>query len=169
MQPATRNRCVLTINSGSSSIKFALYREDSPATQLLSGKIERIGLPRAVLTVHDGGKKSDPRPLAAPNHKAAGDFLIKWLGERLGSAALVGVGHRVVHGGLNLIEPQRVTPRVLAELRRIRQYVPKHLPAAIALMEVFHRRYPRLTQVACFDTAFHHEMPRVAKLLPLPR
>jgi acetate kinase len=167
MPPPARH--TLTINSGSSSIKFALYPESSPATQVLSGKIERIGLPRSLLTIRDGAVKTPPQAIRARSHKTAGDFIINWLGKRLGPGALVGVGHRVVHGGMNLIESQRVTPRVLAELRRIRQYVPKHLPAAIALMEVFHRRYPRLPQVACFDTAFHHRMPRVAKLLPLPR
>jgi acetate kinase len=169
VQPEACNRYVLTINSGSSSLKFALYREDSPAAQLLSGKIERIGLPRPVVTIRDGATTTSLRPRFTSNHKTAADFLINWLGQRLGPGTLVGVGHRIVHGGINLIESQRVTPRVLAELRRIREYVPKHLPAAIALMEVFHQRYPRLPQVACFDTAFHHEMPRVAKLLPLPR
>src|SRR2546423_14801525 len=89
------SRCVLTINSGSSSIKFALYREDSPTTRLLSGKIERIGLPRPVLTLREGAKKTEPQDVAAPNHLAAGNFLISWLEHHLGSAALVGVGHRI--------------------------------------------------------------------------
>jgi acetate kinase len=165
-QPA---RCVLTINGGSSSIKFALYRADSPATRLLAGKIERIGLPKPTLTIHDGPRKTAPQVIAAPNHRAAGDLLIGWLEHHVGFANVAGVGHRVVHGGLHLSQAQRITPRLVAELHRISPYDPEHMPSGIQLMEVFHQRHPRLPQVACFDTAFHRHMPRVARLLPIPR
>jgi acetate kinase len=162
-------RCVLTVNGGSSSIKFALYRAASPTTRLLSGKIERIGLPRPVLTIHDGARKTDPRVIAAPDHRAAGEFLIGWLERHVGFAKVAGVGHRVVHGGLKLSEAQRITPQLVAELHRISPYDPEHMPSGIQLMEVFHQRHPQLPQVACFDTAFHRDMPRVAKLLSIPR
>lgn len=164
-----KRRCVLTVNGGSSSIKFALYRTDAPSRPLLSGEIERIGLPAAVLTVKEGARGQHPEPLAAPNHRAAGEFLINWLERHIGLAALAGVGHRVVHGGPNFTEAQRITPRLVAELRRLSPYDPEHLPSGIQLMELFHERHPKLPQVACFDTAFHRHMPRVAKLLPLPR
>jgi acetate kinase len=163
------SRCVLTINSGSSSIKFAVYCEYAPATRVLSGKIERIGLPRPVLTLRDGGKKLNPQEIAAPNHLAAGNVLISWLEKRLGTSVLAGVGHRVVHGGIKLSKSQQLTPRVMKELRHISPFDPEHMPFAIELIEVFRRRYPKLPQVGCFDTAFHRTMPRVAKLLPLPR
>jgi acetate kinase len=162
-------RVVLTVNGGSSSIKFALYRADSPTTRLLSGKIERIGLPKSTLTVRDGAHRTTPLVIPAPHHRAAGDFLIGWLEHHIGFANLAGVGHRVVHGGLKLSEAQRITPHLMAELHRISPYDPEHMPSGIQLMEVFHKRHPRLPQVACFDTAFHRDMPRVAKLLPIPR
>ena len=162
-------RCILTVNGGSSSIKFALYRADSPTTRLLSGKIERIGLPKPTMTIRDGDKKAAPVGIRAPHHRAAGDFLIGWLERRIGFANVAGVGHRVVHGGLNLNEAQRITPEMMEELHRISPYDPEHMPSGIQLMEVFHQRHPRLPQVACFDTAFHRDMPRVARLLSIPR
>ena len=162
-------RCILTVNGGSSSIKFALYRADSPTTRLLSGRIERIGLPRPTLTIRDGARKKAPLVIAACDHRAAGDFLIGWLERHVGFANVAGVGHRVVHGGLKLNQAQRITPQLLAELHRISPYDPEHMPSGIQLMKVFHQRHPRLPQVACFDTAFHREMPRVARLLSIPR
>src|ERR1019366_2039621 len=162
-------RVVLTVNGGSSSIKFALYRADSPTTRLLAGKIERIGLPKPTLTVRDGAQKAAPHVIAATNHRAAADFLIGWLERRVGFASVAGIGHRVVHGGLKLSEAQRITPQLIEELHRISPYDPEHMPSSIQLMEVFHQRHPRLPQVACFDTAFHRDMPRVAKLLSIPR
>jgi acetate kinase len=159
----------MTINSGSSSIKFALYRADSPTTRLLSGKIERIGLCKPVLTVRDGSNSTAPQAIAAPNHLAAGEILIRWLDEHVGFARVGGIGHRVVHGGLKITQAQVVTKSLIRELRRISPYDPEHMPSGIQLMEVFHRRCPRCQQVACFDTAFHRNMPRVAKLLPIPR
>jgi acetate kinase len=164
-----RSRFVLTVNSGSSSIKFALYPADSPTTRLLSGKLERIGLPKPVFTIHDGPDKAAPRVIAASNHLVAGELLIRWLDEHIGFARVDGVGHRVVHGGLKISQAQVVTPQLIRELRRISPYDPEHMPSGIQLMEVFHQRCPQLPQVACFDTAFHRDMPRVAKLLPIPR
>ena len=167
--PAMPERCVLTVNGGSSSIKFALYRVDAPTVRLLSGKIERIGLPKPTLTIHDGAKKTSPRVIATPDHRAAGEFLIDWLDHHVGFANVAGVGHRVVHGGLKLNKPQRITPQLEAELRRISPYDPEHMPSGIQLMDVFRQYHPKLPQVACFDTAFHRHMPRVAKLLAIPR
>jgi acetate kinase len=162
-------RCVLTVNGGSSSIKFALYRADSPATRLLAGKIERIGLPKPILTARDGDEKAAPHFIRAPDHCAAGAFLIGWLDRHVGFDKVVGIGHRVVHGGIKLKEAQRITPRLMTELHRISPYDPEHMPSGIQLMEVFHRHRPQMPQVACFDTAFHRDMPRVAKLLSIPR
>jgi acetate kinase len=162
-------RFILTVNGGSSSIKFALYRADSPTTRLLSGKIERIGLPRPTLTIRDGDRRTNRRTIPALNHRAAGEFLIGWLDRHVGFAQVAGVGHRVVHGGLKLSEAQRITPQLVAELHKISPYDPEHMPSSVQLMEVFHQHHPQLPQVACFDTAFHRNMPRVAKLLSIPR
>ena len=79
------------------------------------------------------------------------------------------MGHRVVHGGPKHIQPERITPQMVEELRRLSPFDPEHLPEEILLTEAFHRRFPELPQVACFDTAFHHDLPRVARLLPIPR
>ena len=88
---------------------------------------------------------------------------------RGGPDGLTAVGHRVVHGGPSYWQPQRITAELLAELHRISPLDPAHLPGEILLAEAFHRRLPDLPQVACFDTAFHHDMPRVAQQLPIPR
>src|ERR1039457_397491 len=127
-------RVVLTVSGGSSSIKFAIYRADSPTTRLLAGKIERIGLPKPTLTIHDGGSETAPRLIRASDHRAAAEFLIDWLDRHVGFAAVAGVGHRVVHGGLKLSEAQRITTQLVAELHRISPYDPEHMPSGIQLM-----------------------------------
>ncbi len=165
--PAAR---ILTINGGSSSIKFALFEIRDSLRRILEGRIERIGLPEAALTVKGSEPaKNASRPVAAPDHAAAVGLLLDWLEERIGGNSLAAVGHRVVHGGPTYGEPQRVTREMVKELHRISSFDPQHLPAEILLIEAFHRRFPDLPQVACFDTAFHRDLPRVARLLPIPR
>lgn len=160
---------VLTINGGSSSIKFALYQIGEPLKRSLYGKIDRIGLPDTNLAFNDPtGNQQDSRSIAASDHKSAANSLIDWLEAQDGFASVGAVGHRVVHG-MKHTEPERVTQELLDELHRIRPYDPDHLPREIELVEAFSQRHPKLSQVACFDTAFHRTMPRVAKLLPLPR
>lgn len=169
--PATSNRrtrFVLTINGGSSSIKFALYCVGKSLKQSLSGKVERIGLSRPVFTVKEGGGKQ-AREIRIRDHLGAGNYLLDWLDKRFGNSKVIGVGHRVVHGGPKFQEPQRVTPALLKELHRLSPYDPEHLPSGIQLMQLFKKRQPKLPQIACFDTAFHRFMPRVAKLLAIPR
>jgi acetate kinase len=161
--------CVLTINGGSSSIRFAVYEAGKTPRRRLNGKIDRIGLSGTNLIVNDpAGKPQVPRRLAATDHRTAVGYLLDWLWAQPVSASVTAVGHRVVHG-MKHSEPGRVTPKLLAELHRITPYDPDHLPREIALIEAFLRRHPKLPQVACFDTAFHRTMPRVAKLLPIPR
>ena len=92
-----------------------------------------------------------------------------WIEARIQSGELTAVGHRVVHGGPQYFEPQRITPEMVEELHQLQPFDPEHLPEEILLTEAFHRRFPDLPQVACFDTAFHHDLPRVAQLLPIPR
>jgi acetate kinase len=161
---------ILTINGGSSSIKFALFEAGDPLRRILEGGIERIGLPDAALRVK-GMDRADnfSRSVTAPDHTAAVGALMDWIEERLGHDALTAVGHRVVHGGPKYSEPQRITAEMVEELRRLSPFDPDHLPEEILLTEAFHRRFPELPQVACFDTAFHHDLPRVARLLPIPR
>jgi acetate kinase len=161
--------CILTINGGSSSIKFALYRTGEPLERRLHGNIDRIGLGGTTLTVEQSIHGSpDSRRVAATNHKSAANFLIDWLEKQPDFEAVHAVGHRVVHG-MQHAGPAAVTPQLLDELHRITVYDPDHLPREIELIEAFRQRHPNLPQVACFDTTFHRNMPRVAKLLPIPR
>jgi acetate kinase len=164
------NAGILTINGGSSSIKFALFDADHRLRRILAGSIERIGLPEPVFVVK-GLNKADnfTRSVPAPNHTAAVGVLMDWIEERFRPGELTAVGHRVVHGGPKYSEPQRLTTEMVAELHELQPFDPEHLPEEILLTEAFHRRFPDLVQVACFDTAFHHDLPRVAQLLPIPR
>jgi acetate kinase len=161
--------CVLTINGGSSSIRFAVYEVADTLRLRVNGKIERIGSSGTNFMVNGGAQKQAvPRRLAAGDHNAAVGFLLDWLEAQPIFGAIKAAGHRVVHG-MRHSEPERVTRKLLAELHRITPYDPDHLPREIGLIEAILRRHPRLPQVACFDTAFHRTMPRVARRLPIPR
>ena len=161
--------CVLVINGGSSSIKFAFYRLGEPLVRGLCGAVDRIGLGNTTLTFHDpAANRQETRRLATADHGSAINFLIDWLEKLNRFPAVQAVGHRVVHG-MKHLEPEIVTAGLLEELNRLRPYDPDHLPQEIGLIETFQKRFSKLTQVACFDTAFHRTMPRVATLLPIPR
>jgi acetate kinase len=168
MEPA--NPRILTINGGSSSIKFALFEAGDSLQRILEGGIERIGLPEATLRVKSLNQADNfSQAVTAPDHTVAVGVLMDWISERSGRDALAAVGHRVVDGGPKYYQPQRITAEMVEELRRLSPFDPDHMPEEILLTEAFHRRFPDLPQVACFDTAFHHDMPRVAQLLPIPR
>ncbi len=161
--------CILTINGGSSSIRFAVYEASSTLRRKLDGKIDRIGLSGTNLSVNDSaGKPEGPHRIGAADHRTAVRFLLDWLEAQPVFGSVRAVGHRVVHG-MKHSEPERVTPTLVKELRRITPYDPDHLPREIRLIEAFARRHPKLPQLACFDTAFHRAMPPVAKRLPIPR
>jgi acetate kinase len=164
------NPRILTINGGSSSIKFALFEAGDPLRRILEGEIERIGFPEAALRVKGLNPADDfSRLVTAPDHTVAVGALMDWIEERSGRDALTAMGHRVVHGGPKYSKPQRITTEMVEELHRLSPFDPEHLPLEIELIEAFRQRYPTLLQVACFDTAFHRTMPRVASLLPIPR
>lgn len=167
MKPVSTS--ILTINGGSSSIKFALYPVGGPLVHTLAGKIDRIGLSGTSLTFSDTPQgQQNSQGVEAEDHLSAANFLVDWLDQHVGLTHVMAVGHRVVHG-MQHTEPERVSQALLDELHRISSYDPDHLPGEIALIEAFRQRYPQLPQVACFDTAFHHTLPRVAQLLPIPR
>ena len=160
---------ILCINGGSSSIKFAVYAFGPPMQRLLYGQIDRIGQAHARLTCrHVASQARESQDLATGEHALAVQALMDWLPQQPELAGLAGIGHRVVHG-MRHMEPEPVTPVLLDELRGIQMHDPDHLPGEIALIEALALRYPHLPQVACFDTAFHSHMPRVARMLPLPR
>lgn len=160
---------ILAVNGGSSSIRFALFEQQAGLRQRHSGKVERIGLSGATLEVNEPDS-SDPLrgDIAAADFGEAFASLLSWL-DRYGELAdVTAVGHRIVHG-MGHTQPELITPQLLEELRRLAALDPDHLPAELQMIEALRERQPGLVQVACFDTAFHHGMPRVAQLLPIPR
>ena len=170
---------VLTINGGSSSIKFALFEINASLQRVLAGQIERIGLPNPVFTVKTFRPgRSDPaskdsedfsRPLNVSDHSAAVRELLDWLAGHFDGRGPTAIGHRVVHGGPKNDQPCQINLELIEELSQLTSFDPAHLPGEIRLIREFHSRFPDVPQVACFATAFHREMPRVAKLLPIPR
>lgn len=160
---------VLAINGGSSSIRFAVYEKGESLRRRLEGKVDRVGLSGTNLTFSDAtGEPQDGPPIDSEDPDATVAFLLDWLEAQPVFASVKAVGHRVVHG-MKHTAPELVTQELLEELHRIRPYDPEHLPREIELIEAFCQRHPQLPQLACFDTAFHCDMPRVAKLLPIPR
>ncbi|MGC1651725.1 MAG: hypothetical protein WA722_02800, partial [Candidatus Sulfotelmatobacter sp.] len=138
--------CVLTINGGSSSIKFALFEAGEQLVQTLGGKIEGVGLAKGSFTVKGSNPaESFARPAAVPDHSTAVGLLMDWIQERMELSPLTAVGHRVVHGGPKYWEPQRITPEMIEELRQLSPFDPDHLPEEILLTVAFHRRFPNLT------------------------
>jgi acetate kinase len=138
--------------------------------RILDGGIERIGLPGATFRVKGSGEADNfARSVKAPDQAAAVSILMDWIEQRSGRDPLTAVGHRVVHGGPKYYKPQRITAEMVTELKSLSPFDPDHMPEEIQLTEAFHRRFPDLPQVACFDTAFHHDLPRVAQMLPIPR
>jgi len=161
---------VLTINSGSSSLRFAVFNALELLPKILIGKFERIGLPEASLSFADVlANQSDEHGIDAPDHAACVPLLVELLEKKSVVSAISAIGHRVVHGGPRYRNPVLVDEAMLEELRRISSFAPNHLPATIALMEACAAKFPQVPQIACFDTAFHSTLPRVAKLLPIPR
>jgi acetate kinase len=160
---------VLTLNGGSSSIRFAIFEAGRQPRLLLRGKMERIGGAAATMTV-DRGPGTAPAhiPVRIEAQAGAVDGLIDWLESQPLFASIGGVGHRVVHGMLRTA-PELVSAGLLQELRKIIPFDPEHLPRELELIEALRRRRPELRQVVCFDTAFHRSMPRIATLLPIPR
>jgi acetate kinase len=172
MQPERRSdgHMILCLNSGSSSLKFALYQLRGPdERRLAQGAVERIGLTDGHLWIQGADDKDlvDERR-DFPDHTAAVEAMFT-AAAQMGFPPPVAVGHRVVHGGPDHTAPERVGAPLLAELQRLIPFAPLHLPSAIQGIEAVASRFPDLPQVACFDTAFHHRMPEVAQRFPLPR
>lgn len=167
--PAASRAGVLALNAGSSSLKFAVFAADETARPRVSGQVERIGGTESKLhfRVPDGASGSEP--FDSRNPREAAHQLLDWLARREEFEGIGAVSHRLVHGGLKFTAPQRVTPELLAALEELRPLDPEHLPAEIAIIRAVLERFPAWPQVACFDTAFHAHLPRVARMLPIPR
>lgn len=130
---------ILTINGGSSSIKFALF-EGNPLKKIQEGSIESGSINK----------------------------LIDWI-KKNSNQSVQAIGQRVVHGGPNFSKPQLITSKLLKELAYLSPFDPMHLPEEIHIIKELQKHFPKVPQIACFDTAFHHDLPLVARLLPIPR
>jgi acetate kinase len=167
---AAQSGALLVINSGSSSVKFALFAAHQELSRLNSGALEQIGLAHSRFYVEDSaGKILFAQEPALANHRAALELLIKAVKQQLAGRPLCAVGHRVVHGGADCDCPLPVTRELETRLQRLIPLAPLHLPHNLAGMAAVRELQPDLPQIACFDTAFHHSLPRLAKLTTLPR
>lgn len=160
---------ILTLNGGSSSIRFALYRLGAVLERQLSGKLDRIGLakPRLRFSYADGVEHEFDCNDAADYHAAIAALLV-WFDRQKVFESATAIGHRIVHG-LHHTAPEPVTDELMAEMHKLMPLDPDHLPGEIALIAAVRKRAPKLPQVACFDTAFHQHMPRDASMIAIPR
>ncbi len=148
--PTSSDGAILTLNAGSSSLKYGLFTMSPVPARLASGSIERVGIEPA-------------------QHARALEDVLGRIQPHGGLDRVRAIGHRVVHGGPNIDAPRLVTPQVMSELHRLSDLDPDHLPAEIGVIEAMVTRAPGVPNVVCLDTAFHAAMPRVARLLPIPR
>lgn len=158
-----RQRNILTLNGGSSSLKFAIF-DASQAQRRSKGQFDRVGRDGTTLrvdeTCHEVGRL---------DHLAATEYLLAWL-ERNGLlGSIVAVGHRMVHGGPSYAEPAIIDAAMLGALRRISSFAPEHLPNELEIVAACQRRLAGVPQMACFDTAFHRSMPVASRMLAIPR
>lgn len=161
---------VLALNAGSSSLKFGLYKVDAEhCRQLVSGVAETTGGHERISSAHDAAGKAlawEPGPLATP------EIAVARIGELLAKQGLPvprAVGHRIVHGGPSLRQHTLIDSTVLQQLESAKAFAPLHVPPALALVRAAQDRFPDVPQSACLDTAFHADLPDVARTLPIPR
>lgn len=161
---------ILTINSGSSSIKSSLYLIGKTERLVLLGKTERIGLSPGSFSIKGPeGETLVDQKIDLQDHDAALKVFLGWLQNYAPARHPDAVGHRIVHGGRRYHSPQLVTGELMAELRDLIPLAPGHLPHEIRAIEAVRLCYPEVKQVVCFDTAFHRKMPRVAQRYALPQ
>ena len=162
-------RYALILNRGSSSLRFSLFLLDPTPSRVWNGSMERLGSLGA--TVKWGIPPTDS--LATPTlglepGETVASGLADWIGTRLELSSIAAIGHRVVHG-MHHSAPERVTAELLGDLRRILPCDPEHAAGSLELLELFSARFPTIPQIACFDTAFHQTLPRVARIIAIPR
>ncbi len=169
----SENQCgdfVVALNMGSSTLKFAAYRCEDEPVQVVSGVVDRFGFQDStVIWIRDGSQHVDRLPTSESDLASCLKVLWAILTEANGGADVDAVVHRVVHGGPEYSEPHVITTELLQKLRLFSPLAPEHLPAEIDLIETLRKLFPELVQIACFDTAFHHDLPTVTRILPIPR
>jgi len=154
---------IVTVNAGSSSVKLAMFTMHR-IEKKVEATVENIGQPSASLVTAEGSKS-----VAAPTHTDAVTILMKWLQDQSSETAIVAVGHRIVHGGPKYYKPHVITNDMLADLQHLAAFDPEHLPIELQLITAFRKLLPNAEHVACFDTAFHHDLPTESRLLSIPR
>ena len=160
---------ILTINGGSSSIKFALYKGHEELQQICSGTITNIGSKDVAFTIKEvDNNTSGKQKINASNFHEATISFIDWLEKQEWFEHVKAIGHRVVHG-MKHTQPEIISDDLIKELNSISNYDPDHLPAEISIIQILKQKYPDLLQVACFDTAFHTTIPAVAKTFAIPK
>jgi acetate kinase len=162
--------CILSLNSGSSSLKFALYRMDKVEELLFSGVISDIDLTTNNFYIrNDSGKVLVNRRLNKLGHKDCITTLFDWLESQCYVKQITAIGHRIVHGGVKYTQPHLITSDLIGDLNKFVLFAPEHLPQELEVIKTVSNRYSNLKQVACFDTAFHRTMPRLAQIYALPK
>jgi acetate kinase len=160
---------ILAVNAGSSSIKAVIYDRQQLSKPLTRAVLENIGETSAALRMTSLNGRFSTKSVAAFDHEAAIELIVDWLEDELAPGSIVGIGHRIVHGGPNHSKPKLIDATLLDDLMTFATFDPVHLPIEIMLVKVLERRMPDAAQVACFDTMFYHDLPKVAQILPLPR
>jgi acetate kinase len=164
------NQKIVTINSGSSSLKFALYQMDDSEELFFTGSFSDIGEENGLFQVMNNQNENIVRQnLNLPDHHNALQTLSKWLKEDYPEHSLTAIGHRIVHGGKDYTKPEFITGKLTSALNQLIPFAPDHLPHQIKAIESLHKIYPGLKQVACFDTSFHSSMPKTAKMFAVTR
>ena len=164
--------CVLTVNAGSSSLKVTMFglQPATATTMVVALEVERVGLPGSLLRVTSGGGGStSEHGIEAPDQAAALRAVLEWLRHGGDDRPFDAVAHRIVHGGHLYRDPQMITASLLADLRALVWIDPDHMPQALDAVETIAKSHPGVPQIACFDTAFHRPLPRVAQMYALPR
>lgn len=165
------SQTILTLNAGSSSVKFALFGgTQSPPRRRISGGIEEMrGAPRFSARDAGGAVVAERKwPGESPSYEDLLKYLLGWIDDHLDGDGLAAVGHRIVHGGDDFIHPARLDEASLAALDRLTPLAPLHQSHNLAPVRMIARHRPALPQIGCFDTAFHHTMDDTARRLPLP-
>lgn len=163
-----KDKCILIINGGSSSLKFSLYHTHSSEVEL-SGEVNHIGSKQSSMQITSRDKIIFNDNTAAYENLVDGaNALINWLKDNLHDLVITGIGHRLVQGGPKHRKPELITDEVLQALHEFVYLAPNHLPNEIKTIKTFRSAFPDLPQVACFDTYFHRDLPSVTRYYPLP-
>lgn len=160
---------ILTLNGGSSSLKFATFDLKDPDERMLGGHFDRIGHADGRLHLQHRNEGDEHISVTLGDHRSALLYLFDTLAHRVAIDRIAAVAHRVVHGGQRYADPIPIDNAMLAELHRLSSFAPEHLPAEISIISACRERLGQVPQIACFDTAFHRDMPAVARMLPIPR